>query len=77
MAVIARFYIAEVTRFAYQPDNRIVKLRPSTKGEANKAWAAATPSGELSMTIGNPKAAEWFSDRLGQDVEITFNDVSD
>jgi hypothetical protein len=73
--VTARFHVAEVTRFAYNADNRVVKLRPSTKGEQNKAWAAATPSGEITMTIGNPAASAWFEDRLGQDVAITFDDV--
>ncbi len=73
--VVARFYVAEITRFAYSAGNRVVKLRASTKGEENKAWAAATPTGELSLTISNDRAAVWFEERLGQDVAITFADI--
>ena len=73
----ARFHVAEVTRFAYNPDNRVIKLRPSTKGEQNKAWAAATPSGEITMTVNNPVASQWFEDRLGDDIALTFADLPD
>lgn len=80
--VTARFYIREITRFANgtgwaDPAPIItVKLSPvsGAKSEANKAWASATPSGEISMTIGNPAAAAWFDERLGRDVAITFDD---
>lgn len=75
MAVAAHFYIAELTNFAYNPGNTIVKLRPSTKGEQNKTWAQATPSGEITMTIGNPAASDWFRSRLGRDVSIRFDDI--
>lgn len=73
--ITARFHVAEVTRFAYNPNNRVIKLRVSTKGEQNKAWAASTPTGEINMTVGNPIASQWFEDRLGQDIALTFDDV--
>lgn len=80
--VTARFYIREVTRLAGQtmdgwakPAPRIVvKMSPvsGARGEGNKAWASATPSGEFSMTIGNEQAAQFFDDHLGEDVAITI-----
>jgi hypothetical protein len=73
--VTGRWYVAEVTRFAYNPAQRTVKLRASTKGDENKAWAAATPSGEITMQISNEAAAKWFEDRLGQDVSSAFDDI--
>ena len=51
-----------------------MKLLPATRGELNKAWASATPSGEITMTIGNPVAASWFEAMLGKDVAITFSE---
>jgi hypothetical protein len=78
----ARFYVREITQFANgngyaDPAPRItVKLSPvsGSRGEQNKTWASATPSGEISMTIGNPAAAAWFAERLGQDIAVTFGD---
>lgn len=75
MTVAARFFVSEITQFAYNPGNAKVKLMPSTKGEVNKEWAAATPSGEMWMNIGNAAAADWFRERLGRDVSIRFDDV--
>ena len=75
MSVTARFFIAKITRHAYSPDNVVAELSASTKGEQNKAWATATPSGTITMNINNPSAAAWFSERLGQDVALTFEDV--
>lgn len=83
MSVVAKFYVQEVTNFAYgqgwaAPAPKVrVKLVVSTRGEENKAWASATPSGEINMTIGNPAAAEWFSSMIGKDVSISFNEAPD
>lgn len=74
MSVQARFYVAEVTRYAYNSDQSKVTLRAVARGEENKSWAAATPSGEITLTIGNANAAKWFADRLGRDVAMTFED---
>lgn len=84
--VTARFYVREVTRFAMSVSQSLsagwaapapqvkVSLSPvnGSKGEENKAWASATPSGNIELTIGNPEAAAWFNDMLGKDVAITF-----
>lgn len=82
--VVARFYVRQVTRhsgpamvgYATPAPNVEVVLNPvsGSKGDANKDWASATPSGEIKMFIGNPDAATWFNDRLGQDIAITFED---
>lgn len=91
MKVQARFYVREVTRFAQSvsqahangwaapaPLVKVVMLPVSgSKGEDNKAWASATPSGEVTMTVGNPAAAEWFDSMLGKDVAITFEERDD
>jgi len=77
MAVRARFYVAEVTRYANQvqegyaaPAPRgMVVMRPVTRGEDNKEWASATPSGEVRMTVTGP-AWPWFDERLGKEVSI-------
>lgn len=81
--VTARFYVREVTRYAFNnggyanPAPQVsVVLSPvsGAKGEENKKWASATPSGEVKLTIGNPEAAEWFDSMLGKDVAITFEE---
>lgn len=72
MAVKARFYIAEISRKAYNPDHVEVVLQAAGRGEENKDWAKYTPSGEIKMTINNPPAAAFFADRLGKDVTLTF-----
>lgn len=77
MAVVARFYVASITRYAYNTGNAEVKLQAVTRGEENKSWAAATPSGQLTMNISNPDATEWFSERLGDDVVLRFEDPAD
>lgn len=79
--VEARFYIREITRiasrgFALPAPIIQVKLAPVSggKSEANKMWASATPSANIEMTVGNPQAAAWFEERLGQDIAVTFTD---
>jgi hypothetical protein len=75
MSVSARFYVAEVIHRAHAPEQAHVKLQASTRGDENKAWAAATPFGQLEMAINNPSAAAWFTSRLGQDVALTFSEL--
>ena len=83
MAVLARFYVAEITRYAngmkrpgYADPAPIgkVTLRPVTRGEANAIWASATPSGEMTMTI-NGSAMSWFEERLGSEISIRLEDA--
>lgn len=78
MTVKARFYIAELTRFPGQAGGSVC-LRPVTRGARNASWSAATPSGELRMTITNPEAFGQFAARMDEpgapEYEITFEPV--
>ncbi len=73
MSVIAKFRCTDVGLFeAYQGTDEDGKTKPMAIGarvklmavtdqeETNAAWAAATPSGELTMQIDNPVAAAQF-----------------
>lgn len=70
MSVTAKFYCAEITETAWAPGARKVILQPVTRGEDNKSWAAATPSGRIELQIQNPLAAEQFVNRA--EYLITF-----
>jgi hypothetical protein len=71
-AVEARFYVAGYQLRAYDPEAVEVELVAVSRGEHNKNWARATPAGNIKMTIKNAGAAGWFTDRLGQEVAVTF-----
>lgn len=79
MAVLARFYVAEVTRYASlqgwadPAPKGVVVMRPVTRGEENAQWASATPSGEFKMTVSGP-AWPWFDERLGREVSIVIDE---
>lgn len=73
----ARFYVAETIRRAYNRDHLQVNLQAVTRGPENKVWAKATPSGNLTMVIQDGAASDWFEQRLGQDVVLTFSDSGD
>jgi hypothetical protein len=74
--VIARFYVAKVEKSAYggpgTVSQRSVTLQAATRGEENKSWAQATPSGRIEMHINNGPAGEWFEDHLGEDIAVSF-----
>ena len=75
--IAARFYIAKVAREAYGTGTTpygSVTLRASTRGDKNKAWAAATPSGEFTMQV-HSEAMTVFNDHIGQDVDILMTIV--
>lgn len=81
MAVHAKFYVAETTKFASSvnpagwaepaPHGKVV-LRPVTRGADNKEWASSTPSGEIQMTVIGPALAQ-FEAAIGQEVDILFS----
>jgi len=77
MSVLARFYVSEVTRRSYDPGAATVVLQAVGRGPENKEWAAATPNGQISLTIKNSPAAEFFAARLGQDVSVRFDPHDD
>ena len=83
MAVQAKFYVAEVTRFGYggaenTQMGRKVKLQAtSRKDESSIKFWQATPSGQIDMHLSAEAGAGaglWFEDRLGKNVLLTFED---
>lgn len=74
-AVQARFYVSQLSRFSYDTGSVQVVLQAVSRGEHNKSWAAATPSGQVTMTVKNPSAASWFTERLGTEVSVTFSEA--
>ncbi len=75
MAVVARVYVQEMTRFAYNPEHCRVTLNASTRGTENKEWAAATPSATFTMNINNGAASKFFEEAFNtkQDIHLTFD----
>lgn len=78
--VKAKFYIAQVNQYATSsgwaepaPRGEVI-MRPVTRGEDNKEWASATPSGEFKMTV-HGTAFPWFQERLGKEVSIALDDA--
>ena len=81
MGVTAKFYVAEVAKFGYgdtTTGSRRVKLvATSRKDEDSRKFFEATPSGTFEMQLSadkGQKAGQWFEDRLGKSVLITFDD---
>lgn len=77
MPVTARFYVSEMTRRAYNPGHAQIKLQPAYRGEENKAWSEATPSGSIELNVTNAAAVERFNAWMlaGQDLHLTFEPV--
>lgn len=79
MSVQARFYIDTATAHSWgsaEPGKRTgsVVLKAVCRGPENKTWSAATPSGEMTMTMTNPAAFEWFLSHLASEVAITIEE---
>lgn len=86
MAVKARFWIRSVENIAASQTvtadgrsqvnlNHKVTLSPVTrKTEDNIAWSKYTPSGLIELFVTQDQAHNWFSERIGRDVSITFDD---
>lgn len=75
--ITARFFVHEMTRTAYNPAHAAITLKPAYRGQENKAWAEATPSGEIKMQVNNVAAVDQFDQwfREGKDIAITFDAV--
>lgn len=74
MGVEARFYVSLIEKSAYAHNNKVT-LTAVSRGDQNRQWASATPSGTVTMTINNESAAAWFEALLGKDVAVTFTAV--
>jgi hypothetical protein len=73
MGVRAKMFVQEISRTTY---GGVVKLGVVCRGEDNKQWASATPSGSLSLTIRNELALEVFTDP-GKEFYVDFTPVPD
>ena len=63
MGVRAKFYVHSITRFS---SGGSVQMHPVVRGEENKSWSQATPSGQLTMSILNDKALAVFEEALNR-----------
>ena len=72
MGVRAKMYVAEKTEYAA---GGAVKLHPVCRGEDNKEWSQATPSGECMMRILNSAALDQFT--VGAEYFVDFTPVPD
>lgn len=68
--VRAKFYVQEITWRAWGVE---LKMAPVTRGDDNKEWSEATPSGHLTMTVKNALASDNFAP--GQEWYLTFDPV--
>jgi hypothetical protein len=77
MSVTARFFVDEMTRRAHNPGHAAIVLKPAYRGEENKAWSEATPSGKIELYVSNPAAVDQFDEwmRTGKDLHLTFEPV--
>jgi hypothetical protein len=75
MSVVARFFVQEVRLHAGHT-GRTVVLSAATRGPENKVWSQYTPSGQITMSV-NGTAGDWFQDRLGKEIGITFTDIGE
>ena len=55
--VRAKFFVQEIAKTTY---GGRVRLQAVCRGEDNKEWASATPSGQIDMTIRNDIALAQF-----------------
>lgn len=75
MAVAARFYVTESTKYAGGGEGaRRIKLNAVSRGPENKDWAKYSPAGTIELTVLNPPAALWFDALVGSDLAITFEE---
>lgn len=60
MSTRAKFYVTGLTLLPGKDAGVTLNLAAVGRGDRNADWAAATPSGNMQMTINNPKAVEWW-----------------
>lgn len=72
----ARFFVAERHAFPQGKQGKVI-LRVVSRGDQNRKWSSATPSGQIEMSITNPAALDVFDKWLneGCDVAVTFTPV--
>ncbi len=85
MSVKARFWVQKVDKQVVSGGaiQRTVHLQAVVRAsglpgaDGNVEWSKYTPSGNLTMTVSQDGAGEWFEERLSKDVAITFDDVDE
>lgn len=65
--VRAKFFVQKLCQTTYGGS---VELNVVSRGEDNKQWASATPSGAITMTIRNELALEFF--KVGDEFFVDF-----
>ena len=75
MSVRGKFFIK--TCSAHAVGNGSVELAAATRGSENKQWAAASPSGSISLAINNKPAWDFFMDNVGREVYVDFTLAAD
>lgn len=75
MAVRGKFKLTEVTHVEYNADARKLRFGAvcNDNTEENAKFHKYTPSGEISMTVDNPAAADQFV--LGKEYYVDFSPV--
>jgi len=56
----AKFYLQSIETTPHNTGGT-VKLSAVTRGARNSEWSAATPSGQMQLTVTNPDAFEFFT----------------
>ena len=74
MGVKAMFYVNNVGHNANGVG--VVSLNATAKG-LYAEWSKYTPTGTINITSLNENATQWFYERLGKDVAITFGDPTE
>lgn len=63
MAVTARFKVNRITRDVGGPGVHEIEMTPDYGEGRNEDWKAASPSGVIRLTVGNPSAIKQFESR--------------
>lgn len=72
MSVRAKAFVQSVTRRAHNPGAIEVTFSAVSQGEENKVWSQYTPTFNLSMSIKDGPAAEFFE--LGKEYYVDFTE---
>lgn len=85
MAVEARFWVQKVEKVVSgsaapgqtaQLSVKVTLAPVIRKTEDNIQWSRYTASGTIELWLTQQAAIDWYEQRLGQDVAITFDDVA-
>jgi hypothetical protein len=74
--VAARFKVAEIKHVDVGNGGSCAQFKFSAvynDGKGNESWSKYTPQGEITMTITNPIAIEYF--KLGKTYQVEFNEI--